>query len=118
MTWPMMQPKMQKWRAACRPSFPQNWPDYAECLNQPEWFNYTNYTLGRLEVAAVLATDGSYITAFSNPRMLRTLNTDMLFMDSTFKVIPNAPKSYQLFTILALVDDTVNKFKVLRTTQM
>ncbi|XP_044594352.1 uncharacterized protein LOC123271884 [Cotesia glomerata] len=106
LTWPMMQPKMQKWRAACRPRFPRNWREYAEILNQPQWFNYTDYKLGRLIVAAIQATDGSYVTTFSNPQMLATLNTDMLFMDATFKVIPLAPKAYQFFTILALVDDT------------
>lgn len=48
------------------------------------------------------------MTTFGNPQFLRTIRATNFFMDATFKVKPQTTKTDQFFSILALIDDTVN----------
>lgn len=106
-----MQPVMDSWRRQSRPPrppIPLNLYEYANFLRMPQWNNLLQYPQGHLSVSTLEAIDGSFVTIMFNSDFVASITTTTLFMDATFKITPRKPKVYQVFTILALVENKVS----------
>ncbi|XP_074114222.1 uncharacterized protein LOC141537252 isoform X3 [Cotesia typhae] len=108
-TWAKMQPLMERWRRRDRPRhppIPNNLEQYANYLNMPEWAQLLKYSQGQLTASTQTMSNGKLLTILYNSDFLRTVvNVKTLFMDATFKITPKKPKTYQVFTILGLIND-------------
>ncbi|XP_034935376.1 uncharacterized protein [Chelonus insularis] len=106
-TWVQMQPRMQYWKKQVQPSKPDSFQDYIDILNDPQWKFFTNnQDDNKMYVSTLQCGDMSHVTLYGNPQLLRQIETSHLLIDATFTVVPEKPKSHQLFTILALVNDS------------
>lgn len=106
-----MEPAMLRWRGQVRsqhPPTPRNLMQYAENLEIPQWQNLIRYDNGQLNVHTIAVADGSFITVISDINFLRLINPVTLLIDATFKIRPRKLKIYQVFSIIGVIDDTVN----------
>lgn len=106
--WIEMKKKLQQWRKKTRPPAPRTWLDYLTLLSMATWANFTTYEGGRLTVNMIRATDNSVGIVYMDQDFLQQINTNVLYMDATFKVTPAKPKSYQFFTIMCQVNHAVS----------
>ncbi|XP_008551962.1 uncharacterized protein LOC103574323 [Microplitis demolitor] len=110
-TWVNMQPVMNNWRRLNRPLLPrkpQSLQDYAMLLSMPQYSHLTHYSQGQLSVSTESSADNSLVTVLYDLNFVMSVTTSTLFMDATFKITPKQPKVYQVFTILAQINNKVS----------
>ncbi|CAD6239584.1 GSCOCG00012555001-RA-CDS [Cotesia congregata] len=99
---------MRTWRTLNCPPVPKTFQEYVLRLNSQRWKNLFFKNDSSLTAAHVVATDRSEAVVFLDSTLLLNFQTVHLFADATYKVCPRNPKKiFQLFTIMASIDDTV-----------
>lgn len=114
-TWVNMQPVMNNWRRLNRPLLPrkpQSLQDYAMLLSMPQYSHLTHYSQGQLSVSTESSADNSLVTVLYDLNFVMSVTTSTLFMDATFKITPKQPKVYQVFTILAQINNKVHYYLI------
>ncbi|XP_044588691.1 uncharacterized protein LOC123267871 [Cotesia glomerata] len=97
---------INNWRRECHPPQPKSLQEYASFLNMKKWENLMSRNKSKLTIQYINSADGSHAIVYADKAFLKSINTNHIFVDATYQIIPKIPKEiYQFLTVMALVED-------------
>lgn len=99
---------MLRWRRATTPNIPGSLVELAGIFQSGEWPRYSHCNNGSF-FSGIVTANGHHAVIFGNPEFIgRFTESEMTFMDGTFKVVPRRLSFGQILTIFATSMDHVS----------
>lgn len=101
---------MLRWRQSSAPNIPRGLPDLGNLLCSGDWPRFSTSNSGQFYSGSVEA-DGSHALIFGSIDFITNFtDSQHIFVDGTFKVVPRRPGFNQLLTVFGTCMDHVSFF--------